>query len=112
MSNSVSTSTDKIIVDRTRAHRSKPVSKAVRATRERLQFTAQGAHAFDREMLSQHVHTVLQSALITPVVIILVAIVGMCVRGRVMLVGGFAVDKLVGVAHRHQHRRDRQAEYQ
>ncbi len=80
MSNSVSTSTDKIIVDRTRAHRSKPVSKAVRATRERLQFTAQGAHVFDREMLSQHVHTVLQSALITPVVILLVAIVGIAIN--------------------------------
>ncbi|MGE7369136.1 sensor histidine kinase [Neorhizobium sp. NPDC001467] len=80
MSNGVSTSTDKIIVDRTRAHRRKPVSKAVRATRERLQYSAQGSNVFDREMLFQHVRTVLQSALITPVVIILVTMVGYAIN--------------------------------
>lgn len=80
MSNGVSTSTDKIIVDRTRAHRSKPVSKAVRATRERLQYIEQGAQLFDREMLSQHVTTVLQGALITPVFVLLVTIVGFSIN--------------------------------
>jgi len=85
MSNGVSTSTDKIIVDRTRAHRGKAVSKTVRATRERLQYTAQGAHAFDREMLAQHVRTMLQSALITPVVVVLVAMFGFAINQNTVI---------------------------
>ena len=55
MSTGVSTSTDKIIVDRSRSHRNKAVSKAVRQTRERLQSGHVQCSGFDREMLRMHV---------------------------------------------------------
>lgn len=77
MSSGVSTSTDKIIVDRSRSHRNKAVSKAVRATRERLQFSTNGNHAFDRDMLAQHVNAVLQSAAAVPLFITLITGIGM-----------------------------------
>ena len=76
MSNGVSTSTDKIIVDKSRSHRNKAVSKAVRATRERLQSSANGNHVFDRDMLSMHVNAVLQGAAIMPLFIALVTAIG------------------------------------
>ncbi|KGD94456.1 HAMP domain-containing sensor histidine kinase [Rhizobium sp. YS-1r] len=76
MSNGVSTSTDKIIVDRSRSHRNKAVSKAVRATRERLQSSAKGNQIFDRDMLAMHVNAVLQSASIMPLFIVLVTAIG------------------------------------
>jgi len=76
MSSGVSTSTDKIIVDKSRHHRNKAVSKAVRATRERLQSSANGSHAFDHDALALHVNNMLQSALILPFFIVLVAAVG------------------------------------
>ncbi|WP_117191293.1 sensor histidine kinase [Rhizobium terrae] len=77
MSNGVSTSTDKNIVDRSRSHRNKAVSKAVRATRERLQSSTQGNQVFDRDMLAMHVNTVLQSASIMPLFIVLVTAIGL-----------------------------------
>ncbi|SFB39558.1 two-component system, cell cycle sensor histidine kinase PleC [Rhizobium sp. NFR07] len=77
MSSGVSTSTDKIIVDRSRSHRNKAVSKAVRATRERLQLSTNGNHAFDRDMLAQHVNAVLQSAAAVPLFIALITGIGM-----------------------------------
>jgi two-component system, cell cycle sensor histidine kinase PleC len=77
MSSGVSTSTDKIIVDRSRSHRNKAVSKAVRATRERLQLSKNGNHAFDRDMLSMHVNAVLQAASVGPLFIALVAGIGL-----------------------------------
>jgi two-component system cell cycle sensor histidine kinase PleC len=77
MSSGVSTSTDKIIVDRSRSHRNKAVSKAVRTTRERLQLRSPGNHAYDRDMLAAHVHAVLQSAAIVPLFIALVTGIGL-----------------------------------
>ena len=54
MSTGVSTSTDKIIVDRSRSHRNKAVSRAVRATRERLQ-TVTGVSAGLEARAARHV---------------------------------------------------------
>ncbi len=76
MSTGVSTSTDKIIVDKSRSHRNKAVSRAVRATRERLQ-TATGVSAgLEREMMQLHVASAVQSALAIPTVIVLITIAG------------------------------------
>jgi two-component system cell cycle sensor histidine kinase PleC len=77
MSSGVSTSTDKIIVDRSRGHRNKAVSKAVRATRERLQLSNSGTQAFDRDMLSMHANTVLQAASVVPLFIAISVGIGM-----------------------------------
>ncbi|TCL75039.1 HAMP domain-containing sensor histidine kinase [Rhizobium sp. BK251] len=76
MSTGVSTSTDKIIVDRSRSHRNKAVSKAVRKTRERLQSGHSPTHAFDRDMLMMHVNAILQSASVTPIFVITIAAIG------------------------------------
>ncbi len=81
MSSGVSTSTDKIIVDKSRHHRNKPVSKAVRATRERLQSSSQGSRIFDREMLSLHIQTALHAALILPAFVAIVAAAGIYISG-------------------------------
>ena len=72
----VSTSTDKNIVDRSRSHRNKAVSKAVRATRERLQLGTSKHNAFDREMVTMHVGALLQSATVMPLLVILITAVG------------------------------------
>ncbi|AXV15689.1 two-component sensor histidine kinase [Neorhizobium sp. SOG26] len=77
MSTGVSTSTDKIIVDRSRSHRNKAVSKAVRATRERLQSSTKGNQVFDRDMLGMHVTSVLQGASVVPLFVVLVTAVGL-----------------------------------
>ena len=76
MSTGVSTSTDKIIVDKSRSHRNKAVSRAVRATRERLQTATGNSPGFEREMLQLHIASAVQSALAVPLVIVLVAAVG------------------------------------
>ncbi len=86
MSSGVSTSTDKIIVDRSRGHRNKAVSKAVRATRERLQLSTNGNQAFDRDMLSMHVNAVLQAAAVVPLFIALVTAIGMYVSPSANLI--------------------------
>ncbi len=85
MSSGVSTSTDKIIVDRSRAHRNKAVSKAVRAMRERLQSSGKGPLVFDRETLALHINTMLQGAMIMPVFIIVVAAIGIYISGDARL---------------------------
>lgn len=73
MSDDVSTSTDKNVVDLTRGHRKTAATKAVRATRDRLQ-SAQGlSPAFDAEILSMHIAATLQGAAVMPVIIFLVA---------------------------------------
>ncbi|PZM13056.1 sensor histidine kinase [Rhizobium tubonense] len=74
MSNGVSTSTDKIIVDRSRSHRNKAVSKAVRQTRERLQTGHVGN--FDRELIAMHISAMLQGASIMPVFVVIIAGLG------------------------------------
>ncbi|MCO5730038.1 HAMP domain-containing sensor histidine kinase [Rhizobium sp. SSA_523] len=82
MSSGVSTSPDKIIVDRSRQHRNSAVSKAVRVTRERLQSTSTGTPAFDRETLSLHIHTLLQGALILPLFVALASAAGLYMTGE------------------------------
>ncbi len=76
MSTGVSTSTDKIIVDKSRSHRNTAVSKAVRTTRERLQVGPSNASGFAREMLGLHVDAMLQGAIAMPLFLFLVTGVG------------------------------------
>ncbi len=76
MSKGVSTSTDKIIVDKSRSHRNKAVSKAVRTTRERLQAGPSNASGFAREMLGLHIDSMLQGAIAMPIFLFLVTGVG------------------------------------
>ncbi|KRB60267.1 histidine kinase [Rhizobium sp. Root708] len=76
MSNGVSTSTDKNIVDKSRSHRNKPVSRAVRQTRERLQSSHAPSGAFDRDVLARYVGAVLQGASITPLFVVIAAALG------------------------------------
>ena len=87
MSSGVSTSNDKIIVDRTRAHRNKAVSKAVRATRERLQSNGSSSPMFEREMLTLHLHSMLQGAMIMPLFVTLVAAAGMYINPQGGMLG-------------------------
>ncbi|MCV9996778.1 HAMP domain-containing histidine kinase [Pararhizobium sp. YC-54] len=86
MSKGVSTSTDKIIVDKSRSHRNAAVSKAVRTTRERLQAGPSNASGFDKEMLGLHVDTMLQGAIAMPLFIILVTAVGVYLSQQLDLV--------------------------
>lgn len=76
MSKGVSTTTDKIIVDKSRSHRNTAVSKAVRTTRERLQVGPSNASGFAREMLGLHVDAMLQGAIAMPLFLFLVTSVG------------------------------------
>ncbi len=76
MSKGVSTSTDKNIVDLSRSHRNKAASKAVRVTRERLQYAKTGSPVFDRETLGMYVTAALQGAAVMPFMIVLVAGIG------------------------------------
>ena len=77
MSTGVSTSTDKIIVDKSRSLRNKAVTRTVRATRERLQTAAGNSPDFEREMLQLHIDSAVQGALAVPVVVVLIAAVGL-----------------------------------
>ena len=81
----VSTSTDKIIVDRSRSHRNRAVSKAVRQTRERLQSGSIGS--FDREIMMMHVHAMLQGASVMPIFVIAVAALGVYMTRDMTLLG-------------------------
>jgi two-component system cell cycle sensor histidine kinase PleC len=83
MSTGVSTSTDKIIVDRSRSHRNKAVSKAVRQTRERLQSGHTGS--FDREVMMMHVGAMLQGASLMPIFVIIVAALGAYLTGDIRI---------------------------
>lgn len=65
MRTGASTSTDKNIVDRSRSHRNRVVSKAVRQTRERLQ-TGHSSN-FDRELMVMHIDSLLQGAAVVPI---------------------------------------------
>jgi len=73
MSNGVTTSTDKNIVDLTRAHHNRAATKAVRMTRERLQSDQGISPAFDVEILGMHVSATLQGAAVMPAILLLVA---------------------------------------
>ncbi|KEQ06062.1 MULTISPECIES: sensor histidine kinase [Pseudorhizobium] len=80
MSNGVSTSTDKNIVDLSRSNRNRAVSKTVRATRERLQTTGNSTKFFDRDALALHVNAMLQSALVTPIFVAVVTAIGLYIN--------------------------------
>jgi two-component system cell cycle sensor histidine kinase PleC len=99
MSSGVSTSTDKIIVDRSRSHRNKGASKAVRATRERLQSSANGSQVFDRDMLAMHVNAVLQGALVMPLFVALVTAIGFYVSPDAGLFGWALLIVLIHALH-------------
>jgi two-component system cell cycle sensor histidine kinase PleC len=86
MSTGVSTSTDKIIVDKSRSHRNKAVSRAVRATRERLQTATGLSPGFEREMLQLHIASTVQSALAVPLVVVLIAAGGIYLTGDIGLI--------------------------
>ena len=86
MSQQVSSSTDKIIVDRSRGHRNRAVNRAVRATRERLQHGEHTGRAFDRELMTMHLATTLQSASITPYLIVAITIIGTYFNGDLRLI--------------------------
>jgi two-component system, cell cycle sensor histidine kinase PleC len=94
MSTGVSTSTDKIIVDRSRSHRNKAVSKAVRQTRERLQSGNVGS--FDREIMMMHLGAMVQGASLMPLFVIIVSAVGVYLTGDMKL---FAWALLTLTAH-------------
>ncbi len=81
MSIAVSTSTDKIIVDKSRNHRNKAVSKTVRATRQRLQTGSSAPSGFEREMLLLHIDSVLHGAIALPVLVALIATTGIYLSG-------------------------------
>lgn len=68
---------DKHIVDRSRTHKNAAVLKAVRATREKLQYGRQKPPAFDSEMVRLHINAVLQGAAAPPILVILVAVGGL-----------------------------------
>ncbi len=87
MNTGVSTSTDKNIVDKSRSHRNAAVSKAVRATRERLQAGPSNASGFDREMLALHIDTMLQGAIAMPLFVIFVSSVGVHLSQSLDFVG-------------------------
>src|SRR5690606_6806874 len=80
MSNGVSTSNDKNIVDLSRSNRNRAVSKTVRATRERLQTTGSSTKFFDRDALALHVNAMLQSALVTPIFVAVVTAIGLYIH--------------------------------
>lgn len=90
----VSTSTDKIIVDKSRGHRNRAVNRAVKATRERLQHGDVGGGAFDRELMVMHLTTALQSASIIPYLIIAITFVGTYINNDLRL-GVWALATLV-----------------
>ena len=87
MAQGVSTSTDKNIVDLSRGHRNRAVSKAVRATRERLQSTQDGARLFDREMMVMHLNALLQAATVMPLFITLVTAAGFYISRDLRMLG-------------------------
>jgi two-component system, cell cycle sensor histidine kinase PleC len=67
-----STTADKFIVDRTRAHRNSDVARAVRKTRDRLAQQV-GNPVFDRELLKLHARSMIHSAAAIPVLVLVIA---------------------------------------
>ncbi|MEN9895740.1 MAG: hypothetical protein RIR97_1592 [Pseudomonadota bacterium] len=82
MSQSVSMSNDKNIVDKTRNHRSKAVMKAMRSTRDKLQSGHLETSRFDGDMLFIYLSTIIQNATVLPVLILLVTITGFMLTGK------------------------------
>lgn len=98
MMNGVSTSPDKNIVDKSRGYRNKPVSKTVRANRERLQLGPTNAAGFDKEMLALHIAQVLQGAAAMPVLLILIAGGGIYLTGNLQFIGWLLGSLLIHAA--------------
>ncbi len=70
-----SSSADKFIVDRTKAHRNSEVARAVRRTRDRLSQQA-GNTDFDRDLLKMHARSLMHSAPAIPVLVLVIAVGG------------------------------------
>jgi two-component system cell cycle sensor histidine kinase PleC len=68
-----STTADKNIVDRTKAHRNSDVARAVRRTRDQLAQKS-GNPAFDRELLKHHARAMLNSATAMPILVMVIAL--------------------------------------
>jgi len=85
MSNGVSTSTDKIIVDKSRSHRNKPVSRAVRQTRERLQSGHSSTAAFERDVLRMYMTAFTQGAALIPLFVIIISTLGIYFTGNTQI---------------------------
>jgi two-component system cell cycle sensor histidine kinase PleC len=71
-----STTADKNIVDRTKARRNADVARTVRETRDRLA-QQPGSPAFDREMLKLHARALMGSAVVVPLLTVVVALAGL-----------------------------------
>ena len=71
-----STSTDKNIVDRTKAHRNTDVARAVQRTRDRLSEQA-GNAAYDRELLKLHARAMANTALAIPLLVVAISAAGL-----------------------------------
>jgi two-component system cell cycle sensor histidine kinase PleC len=79
-------STDKIIVDRRKAHQSTEVARAVRRTREKLA-QRDGSPAFDREILQLHARAILQSGIAYAMFLLFIAVAGITLdAGRSLLI--------------------------
>ncbi len=76
MRHTASTSPDKIIVDKTKSHHNRDVSRAVRNTREKLQNGKAIAPRFEREILLLYLSSARQSAVAIPLLVIAIGIVG------------------------------------
>jgi two-component system cell cycle sensor histidine kinase PleC len=76
MSNGVDTSADKNVLDLTRNDRNRATTRALRATRERLQSGQGTSPAFDVEILAMHAAACLQGAAVMPIMILLIAASG------------------------------------
>ncbi|MCB1447523.1 MAG: sensor histidine kinase [Rhizobiaceae bacterium] len=74
MSNSASSSPDKIIVYRSRASRNRDTARAVRDTREKLQTNGQSLGTFEREMMELHLASVQHGAALMPLFILVVGL--------------------------------------
>lgn len=70
-----SSTADKNIVDRTKAHRNSEVARAVRKTRDQLAQKA-GNPVFDRELLKHHARAMLNGATVIPMLVVAIAFAG------------------------------------
>jgi len=81
-----STTADKNIVDRTKAHRNSDVARAVRKTRDQLAQKS-GNPVFDRELLKHHARAMLNSATAMPILVMAIALACMFI--------GMGIDVLI-----------------
>ncbi len=93
-------SADKIIVDRTKAHRNSDVAKAVRRTRDRLS-QREGIPDFDRELLKLHARAIINSAVAIPALVVLIGAIGLLagMSGDILLWALITVTCYAGLAY-------------